>query len=263
MTKLFLLLASSLLFLLPSSSLAEDCLVGEEEVEFTLFLDEDSLKEQGWTLQCGSDVLWNVAAGDLAEQAVHMPLRRSRPFVRDTACIAANTPTCDFTIEDSYGDGLLYPGYYVLKWGATTVAVYDRKPFHENSYCFGVDCDTGLPLEVAQDYDDVYFYLKLDAKPEETSYQIVCDGGQVLLEGGSFVTSQAYEEIEMNAVIEPYACCTFTITDGGNDGLSSPEQGFENDFSIYLDWASHRVLGYSTQTGSEFGSLSMEFGLGC
>jgi hypothetical protein len=246
--------------------LAEDCFAGEEEVEFTLFFDEDSTKEQGWTLQCGDDVLWNVAAGDLAAQAVkRSPLRKSRPYVRNTACVAADTmSTCVFTIEDTYGDGMLWPGYYVLKWGATTVAVYDRKPFKEKSYCFGgVDCATQPLLEVAQDYDDVYFYLKLDANPQETSYQVVCDGGEELLEGGEFDASQAYEEIEVSTVIEPFACCTLTIKDGGSDGLNSPEPGFENDFSIYLDWAGHQVLAYDAQAGFEFGSLSIDFGLGC
>jgi hypothetical protein len=263
MTKLFLLLASSLLLLLPSS-LAEDCFAGEEEVEFTLFLDEDSTKEQGWTLQCGNDVpLWNVAVGDMAAKAaVGRGSLRNSHYVRNTACVAASTSTCVFTIEDSYGDGLLWPGYYVLQWGATTVAVYDRQPFEEQSYCFGVDCET-QPVEVAQEYDDVYFYLKLDANPQETSYQVVCDGGEELLEGGSFDASQAYEEIEVSTIVEPFACCTLTITDSGNDGLNSPEPGFENDYSIYLDWASHQVLAYTAQTGFEFSTLSINFGLGC
>ena len=94
-------------------------------------------------------------------------------------------------------------------------------------------------------------------------HQVVCDGGAVLSVGGSFNASQAYEEIEVSTVVEPFACCTLTITDGGSDGLNSPEPGFENGYSIYLDWASHKVLGYSMQTGFEFSSLSIEFGLGC
>eukprot|EP00339_Tiarina_fusa_P006414 CAMPEP_0116997094 /NCGR_PEP_ID=MMETSP0472-20121206/661_1 /TAXON_ID=693140 ORGANISM="Tiarina fusus, Strain LIS" /NCGR_SAMPLE_ID=MMETSP0472 /ASSEMBLY_ACC=CAM_ASM_000603 /LENGTH=259 /DNA_ID=CAMNT_0004695893 /DNA_START=77 /DNA_END=856 /DNA_ORIENTATION=- len=248
-----LLLAS----LLPEATYAEDCpQPGEQEVLFTLFLDEDSNKENGWTMQCDDEVIWNVPTGILLETS-GFRTRLHRPFIRNTACIP-ETATCTFTIEDTWGDGLQYPGYYTLKYGATTISVYDRKPFTENSVCFGPGC-TVVPDEIAQDYDDLYFYLKLDANPEETEYSIVC-GGVTVLEGKGYGEDDAFVAIEEEAKVEPYACCTLTIKDAGNDGLKEQNEEFYGN-AVYLDWATHEVISYGSDV--EFGTLSIDFGLGC
>jgi hypothetical protein len=250
---LLLLLAS----LLPAATYAEDCAQpGEQEAIFTLFLDEDSDKENGWKMQCDDVVVWNVPTGSVLETA-GFRTKMHRSFIRDTACIPV-TSTCTFTIEDARGDGLQYPGYYTLTYGATTISVYNRKPFHENSVCFGPKC-TVLADEVAQDYDDLYFYLKLDANPEETEYSIVC-GVNTILEGKGYVSADAYLVIEEEAKVEPFACCTLTISDAGNDGLKEQEEEF-NGNAVYLDWATHEVISYGSDV--EFGTLSIDFGLGC
>jgi hypothetical protein len=249
-----LLLLSSLL---PEATHAEDCpQPGEQEAVLTVFLDEDSEKENGWSMQCDGATIWDVSIGSL-EATAGIRMRKHRPFVVDTACIP-ETATCTFTIEDTYGDGLLYPGYYTLTYGATSVAIYDRKPFHENSMCFGPECPV-LPDEIAQDSDDLYFYLKLDENPEETEYSIECGAGNTILEGKGFTQADAFREIEEEIKVEPFACCTLTIRDSGNDGLK--EQGDFNGNVVYLDWATHEVISYKRDV--EFGTLSIKFGLGC
>ena len=250
MRKFLLLLA-----LLPYCTFAEDCAADEEEVVFTLFLDEDSGREQGWTMQCDGEVVWQVPVGILQETAPQR-FRKNKNFVRDTACVKT-TATCDFTIEDSYGDGLLHPGNYFLKYGANTIAVYDHAPFSEKSYCFGPLCPA-ISQEEAQTCDPTYLFFKLDANPSDTSYEVTCDE-QIIWEGSGF--EEPFEEFELDTCIEPYACCTLRISDVGNDGLTS---SFDNDYgSVYLEWAYQRVFAYDGSNGYEFKAVEVDFGLGC
>jgi hypothetical protein len=250
MTKLGLLL----LVLAPYLSLAEDCSAGEQSAVFTLFLDEDSETEQGWSMQCDQDTIWQVPTGILQETTGR---RGNGHYIRDTACIA-ETATCDFTIEDSYGDGLYSPGNYVLKYGAETIAVYDHTPFEERSYCFGPDC-LFQPQESAQACDATYFHLKLDAFPQDTSYTVECDNGGVIWTGSNF--SVPFDIFEDDVCIEPNSCCRLTMHDTESDGLTGTSDG---DYgSVYLEWANQRIFAYDGSNGYEFGSVMVDFGLGC
>ena len=132
-----------LLLLLDTSvtGLTGDCYDGEMEVEFVLFLDEDSWTEQAWFMQCTGydDAIWNNTVGFLEEFRPYLE-RRYPPRIIDQACVNENS-TCVFTIEDSWGDGLLHPGQFWLTYEATTIAIYTHTiPFEELSYCFGPLC---------------------------------------------------------------------------------------------------------------------------
>lgn len=243
--------------LLPSMTRAEDCFAGEKEILLEVVLDEDSAAEQGWTLECDGVELWNKPFGHLETCGLGYG-----DFTHDEACVSEDVKQCHFTFKDSYGDGMYSPGAYYLTFGATTVMVYnDEEPFYEQATCFGSECSTP-PQEVVEDYDDVYFFLRLDSKPEETSYKIECEGGVVLAEGGPYNSTQEYVEIEIETIVEPYSCCHVTVMDTGNDGLTSPHVN-ATGYSIYLDWAGHKVIGYPAQSGVEFTTTSVEFGAGC
>jgi hypothetical protein len=246
---LFLLVAT----FLPNRSLGEDCNAGQQTVEFNLFLDEDSATEQGWTLSCDGETIWDVPVGSLEAE----PNSLSNSFSQDQVCVPENA-TCDFTIEDSYGDGLLLPGNYILKWGATTIAVYDHTPFEERSYCFGVNCAVP-PQEIAEDCDIVYMYLKTDAKPEETSYSVECNG-ETIWEGSNHTV--ANDEIQLETCIAPNSCCKLSVHDSGNDGLSNGGED-ENYGAIFLEWAYMQIIRYEGSNGYEFGTVMVDFGLGC
>ena len=241
----------------PFFSLANDCYPGEQEVDFTLFLDEDSDKEQGWNMQCDGQTIWEVPVGILQETNMHRE-RMHRNWVRDTACIP-ETATCDFTLEDSYGDGMYNPGYFYLRYGTTTIATYDNEPFHEKSFCFGPDCPD-LPQELAETCDLVYFFLKYDSHPEDNSFKVECDTAGVILEG-SGLDDAAFNETEFQTCIEPFSCCTLTITDSESDGMTSTDGEFYG--SAYVEWANQRIFAYDGSSGYEFGNVSIDFGLGC
>ena len=119
-------------------SLTGDCYEYEKEVEFVLYLDEDSWTEQGWYMQCGNEVIWNNTVGFLLQYEDYLDYWN--PVIRDQACINT-TETCVFTIVDTWGDGLLTPGQFLLTYEATTIAIYTHtEPFEELSYCFGPLC---------------------------------------------------------------------------------------------------------------------------
>ena len=87
------------------------------EVEFVLYLDEDSWTEQGWFMQCDNDdhndqqqqqkvVVWNNTVGFLQQWRPY--LHKYNPRIVDQACVDENA-TCVFTLIDTWGDGLLSP----------------------------------------------------------------------------------------------------------------------------------------------------------
>ena len=121
-----------------NSYLTGDCYEHEKEVEFVLYLDEDSWTEQGWFMQCGENVVWNNTVGFLLHYEEYLDYWN--PVIRDQACVH-ESETCVFTIIDTWGDGLLTPGQFLLSYEATTIAIYTHtEPFEELSYCFGPLC---------------------------------------------------------------------------------------------------------------------------
>lgn len=228
----------------------EDCNPGEKQLEFTFFLDEDSLTENGWTLECdGEGLIWNVPVGTLqANTAVE------NPFVKEQVCLPENF-TCHFTLEDLYGDGLLFPGYYYLTFGAETIAVSeDEEEFFEKSYCLGPNCPVH-PFEETEDCDNIYIFFQADESPEESSISIEC-GGETIYSKSDFMTAQ--ETIEVEKCVPLDTCCILTIKDSASNGLQ-PSQGG----SIFVEWANQVVFEYDDTDPFEFDVISTNFGMTC
>jgi hypothetical protein len=241
------------------SARAEDCDAGEEKLEFTLYLDEDSLTENGWSLACQNmGTVWTMPIGSLQSTDPtadgYVRLDVDAPSVTEQVCISADV-TCDFTLEDAYGDGLLYPGYFYLMYGGETIAVSEpEEEFFEKSYCLGPNC-VQEPQDTTEACDDVYVYARADANPEQNSIAIACDDEMVFEH--TFTAPQ--ETIEFDECIPRAKCCTMTIMDSAKDGLDILEGA-----SIYAEWANNVILRYDDISNAfEFDSVSYDFGLGC
>eukprot|EP00980_Cylindrotheca_fusiformis_P000776 scaffold184_cov125-Cylindrotheca_fusiformis.AAC.11 len=233
---------------------SEDCSSGTKLVEFFIQLDQDSSQETGWTLQCEEETVWNVPVGYLEETKTV----RTDNQMMVSACVDA-AKTCDFTIQDSVGDGLVEgEGFFYLRYGATTVASYSlsKGPFSELSYCFGPDCEQP-PLESNEECYTVHLSLQLDAKPGDTFYEVVCDD-QVILKGPWGEPKAAFEMIDEHACVHLDSCCQFIVTDSSGDGLTGGEPGW-----IYVEHGSDQVFGYSGAEDGAFTTKTAHFGSGC
>jgi len=256
-----LLLASTV----QTNAISDDCGDGTQQLTFEFFSDIDSSREQSWVLSCDDGTIpWELKRGDYPYTWVTRRRwwnywRQPVDNIREDLCLADDV-TCTFTIEDSYGDGLLEGGYYALIHGSTTVAAYDHSAFEEKAYCVGPSCPVP-PIEEEEQCEWLYFYLRLDGLPAETSYTVTCDGEPVL--GGSGFTV-AVQEIEEEVCIPVSSCCTVTVTDTGNDGLTSfASGGEEEDGEISVYFLSNKVVHYKGNSGEEFSVLEKSFGLGC
>ena len=250
--KIRLFLLSALSLSRASHALTGDCYPGEKEVEFTLFLDEDSTTEQGWTMQCDDQLIWNKHVGHLI--TFEDDLDQSAPFVVDQACVP-EAATCHFTIIDSYGDGIYTPGFFTLTYEATTVAVYDEEhAFEEISYCFGPGCPTNVPppREIDDDCDNMYMYIQLDGSmDEEMAYNVKCND-EIIWHGLFNHTNLPLTGMEQQTCVPINSCCIFTASDSGMK---------EYGGSVYLEWSSKTIIDYR---GGETGHQEyVEFGSGC
>jgi len=133
-----------------SLQIDEYCADDEEQAVFDLYLDSTP-DETGWKLVCDDDngnAVWDSPVGSLS-------LDLANSWVSETACISKES-TCTMTIYDGAGDGFAEDGWYALRYGATTVAVYnyqgENEPFSEDTFCFGPECEE-LPLERAEDQE--------------------------------------------------------------------------------------------------------------
>lgn len=236
---------------------AEDCGAGTQLVEFFIQLDQDSNQETGWSLQCDHEEIWSVPLGYLEETE---SLRVDNQMLLST-CVDKSM-TCDFTIQDSYGDGLVEGnGSFYLRYGATTVVSYDMSQgeFSELSYCFGPGCKQD-PLEDSDECSMVYLAIGLDAHPEDLSYQVECND-EVVLQGLGGEAKPAFDMIEENACMPLNSCCKFTVTDSRGDGLTAVSGG---DFGwIYLEYGLEKVFGYSGDDDGPFTTKTADFGYGC
>ncbi len=229
---------------------AEDCNVGEEQLEFTFFLDEDSLTENGWTLACDDvGTIWNVPMGTLeASGSVQFS---DTPFVKDQVCVSKNS-TCHFTMEDLYGDGLLFPGYFFLTYGATTIVVSEEEEeFFEKASCIGPSCPISAQ-EVVEDCDDLYLFFQANSFPQESSVQIECDG-EIKFAKSDFMISQEVTEFE--TCLTYGTCCNLMVYDSAFDGLQGGQ--------VFLEWANQVIFSYDDSDSYEFGTISRSFGSGC
>jgi hypothetical protein len=223
-----------------------ECADGREVVSLGILLDAAPL-ETGYSLVCDSGDLWDVPAGSITQPA--------NSWVEDFVCVPT-TDRCMFSISDSSGDGLLLDddGWYSVTYGATTIAVYDYMPFTKETYCLGNGC-TAPPLELAEETcDPVFLGITFDSTPEDVGISLTCEG-TVLWSYLSFGPSEANQFLTLQECVSPAACCTFTITDSENDGLTAPTVG-----NFELEVAYDTVMSYDGTSGLNYGSLSMAFG---
>lgn len=242
--------ATVTLLLVVNSAVAEDCSGEEEQLEFTFFLDEDSLQENGWALTCdGVGTIWDVPVGTLeASGSVQFA---DVPVVKDQICISKNA-TCHFTLEDTFGDGILFPGYYYLTYGATTLVVSeDGEEFYEKVSCFGSNCPIAAQ-EIVEECDDIYLFFEANSSPEQSSVQIVCNG-EIKFSKSDFTVAQEIAEFE--ACIPNGGCCTLLVYDSAFDGLEGGH--------VFLEWANQVIFSYDDSNPFEFGTVSRSFGSDC
>ena len=222
-----------------------ECANGRELFSVNILLDSTPA-ETGYSLVCmtGGD-LWDVPTGSITSPA--------ETWVEDFVCVAT-TDHCVFSITDSSGDGFTDDGWYSLTYGATTIAVYDYTAFTEETYCLGSAC-TELPLELAEpECDPVFLGITFDSTPEDVGIYLTCEGTE-LWSYSSFGPVEANKFLTLEECVSPDACCTFTITDSENDGLTSPAAG-----SFELEVAYEAVTSYDGESGLYYGSLSVSFG---
>jgi hypothetical protein len=221
-----------------------ECADGRELFAMSILLDATPL-ETGYSLVCASGDLWDVPAGSITSPA--------DTWVEDFACVDI-TDRCIFSITDSSGNGLFDDGWYSLTYGATTIAVYDYTAFTEETYCFGSGCD-GLPLELVDvECDPVFLGITFDSNPEDVGIFLTCEG-TTLWSYLNFGASEANQFLTLEECVSPDACCTFTITDDENDGLTASTAG-----SFELEVAYDTVTSYDGESGLSYGSLSLSFG---
>lgn len=250
----------SILALAFSAASAEDCSISEEQLEFTFFLDEDSLTENGWSLACdGYDASWYVPIGSLQStdpQAMGYVNHDVEPsFVKEQVCIPKDV-TCHFTLEDSHGDGLLFPGYYYLTFGAQTIAVSeDEEEFFEKTFCFGPNCPIPSQEVADETCDQVHLFAKSDETPQQNTISIECNNQIVFVHSFSVPA----ETVEFDECIPTSKCCTLTVVDSAGDGMDIPQGG-----QIFAEWANEVILRYDDASNAfEFTNVEYNFGLGC
>mmetsp|Transcript_24179 Transcript_24179/g.42490 ORF Transcript_24179/g.42490 Transcript_24179/m.42490 type:complete len:393 (+) Transcript_24179:95-1273(+) len=255
--------------LVQAQQIQNSCPSNEEPLEFRFFTDSASWLENGWTLECEDafdgtrETVWDVPPGSLK-------FSPTTQIIRESTCIT-DTTSCFLTITDSAGNGLLstneengFTGWFAFLHGATTVATYSNEPdphFSKLEYCVGPKCEKPAQeaeFNSASQCETAYLALQLDAHPEETSYQLVCDG-ETVWDGKDFTQAGAY--LEEEACIAATSCCTFTVSDDGTQGLTAEHNG--NPGFVYLEWYFQGLMEYDGVTGEEFDTKSIQFGLGC
>ena len=234
------------------------CTAGQELLEFTFFLDSDSLTENGWTLTCDSKSIWKVPMGTLRTDGVNtfysIHTDSTKPYVKEQTCISTNE-TCHFTFQDLYGDGLQSPGSYSLVYGAKTIGVSRTgKEFYENTYCFGANCPV-QPQEIPEPCSNVSLYFRTDYSPQQSSVSIECDGVSIFSKS-DFRTPM--EVAEFKDCIPNSNCCVLTIEDSGFNGIN-PSQGG----NIFVEWDGEIVFQYDDSNAFKFHKFQRPFGMGC
>jgi hypothetical protein len=225
-----------------------DCNNNENLVAFDLLLD-DHPEETGFALTCDSVDVWYVKPGAYKT--------RSMEWITQRACVPTNVKTCTLTIVDTNGDGLNGDGWYSLEVGKTSVAIYDQSTFSTKSYCFGSKCNQA-PAKVSdmtQECKPVKLRLGLDSNPSETSVKLVCDG-ELLWNVKQLNTP--FQNIKLDACVQSYDCCHFTINDSGNDGLIAGNANQTGYFALEADYQDK--MHYSGEDGMQFSTLSVAFG---
>lgn len=278
-------LAAGALLLLSSGASAEQCPSGEQSLEFRFFTDNNSWKDNGWTLECDyeddkRELVWSVPIASLQFQG-------RTEVIREAACIP-DTATCYLNIFDAKGDGLQgskngdpstesFAGWFAFLHGATTIGTYknlEEPRFSELSYCVGPECDQE-PEELGDEdcQDMVFLAMQLDNNPADTTYQLMCGGEdgvfdkKIIWDGKGF--TKAGEYVEEETCLPKDACCEFIVVDGNSNGLTEEvddatargmTDGIKPMGFIYLERNNQPVLEYDGSTGETFGVLTKKFG---
>ena len=252
----------------------------EQPLEFRFFTDNNSWADNGWTLECEyadatKAMVWEVPIGSLQYEP-------TTQVIREAACVP-DSATCTLQIYDTSGDGLqsaprlsptgelhaAYAGWFAFLHGSTTIGSYKtvvNPAFAELSYCVGPKCEQApqdIPTNGDSCQDLIYLALQLDATPEETSYQLICNDGQdVIWDGKEFTNPGQF--IEEEACIPHDTCCQFVIQDSKADGLSSGldstqlADGTKASGLLFLEANFETVLQYDGGTGEAFDVLTAE-----
>lgn len=229
------------------------CSSDELLVEFFIQLDHDSYQNNGWTLQCDKREVWNIPPGYLEELKTDL---ESTNQMTQSTCVKENE-TCDFTIQDTLGDGLIEDdSYFYLTYGAQTVAAYDKQEFYELSYCFGPKCEKPL-LEEEDECNFLYLSIGLDANPEETEYEVECNDEIIFVSPWDSV-KKPFEEIQEETCMTPNSCCRLTVKDSAGNGLTEGSTDGTKQGWIYFEYGAESDL-YNGQDGA-FEELKFEFG---
>jgi hypothetical protein len=246
------------------AQLPQPCPNDEEALEFRFFTDAQSFLENGWQLQCefqdGTvEIIWDVLPGSL-------PYTYSTEVIRDSVCVAPTT-SCWLTVIDLEGDGLLaqhfkdgFTGWFALLYGSRTVALYSDEPtpaFSELHYCVGPKCQ--LTPNRGEKCVETYLYMQMDGRPQDTRYELKCNGQTQWKRSG---LSQPGEVVEEEACILNDMCCTFALHDAAHNGMTTPTDNGYTGFA-YLEWNYEGLLEYDGVTGEVFETKSVVFGHGC
>ena len=272
------LVSGAMILLFSGVTVAQQCPISEQPLEFRFFTDNNSWKDNGWVLECdyedeNRELVWSVPIGSL-------DFKDRTEVIREAACVP-DTATCYLKKFDAKGDGLQgnkngdsstnsFAGWFAFLHGATTVATYknlEDPKFSELSYCVGPKCDQ-KPQEIQADDADcqeiVYLAMQLDNNPQVTSYQLVCgEDKKVIWDGKDFTRAGAF--IEEETCLPKDACCEFIVVDGNSNGLienvdlASSADGTEPKGFIYLENNYEPVLSYDGNTGETFGVLTKKF----
>jgi len=274
----------------------------EQPLEFRFFTDNNSWNDNGWTLECAYEdetksLVWEVPVGSLKYEA-------RTQVIREAACVP-DTATCTLRIFDASGDGLQssvlptdengvpipinplsddipesFSGWFAFLHGSTTVGTYQNVKwpnFSELTYCVGPNCEeqdqnqeSQLPNNDENCQDIVYLAMQLDAKPQDTSYQLVCNNGvDIIWDGRDFTEAGSY--VEEETCLPKDACCEFVITDTDTNGLTSAldttqmlagSTTVRSTGFLYLEWNFEPILEYDGATGEQFDVLTASFACG-
>jgi hypothetical protein len=112
---------------------SEECKSTEQHVSFRVKLDSYA-DETGWILSCKNEgTIWNAPPGTF-------DMDYENGMVTYMACVPLASPKCVFTMFDEVGDGLVEQGDFNLTVNGSTLFSYDKKPFFNQTFCFGAQC---------------------------------------------------------------------------------------------------------------------------
>ena len=193
---------------------------------FTLALTLDLLPEEtSWQIRDSNNTL-------LSELPYETYSNKDGPggtTVVDQHCLPSDA-CMSFTIFDKFGDGnccKLGQGAYAFWWKGKAIASNDgifaakeRTIFGENCVQTTTDAPTSQGILVCGDDElSVHISLKLDAYPEEVTWVVRTNNGNVVAESGAYFLENASSDVVHAFCIPSDECYSFTFQDSLGDGL--------------------------------------------